>query len=134
MEKHRSVMKNHSNTFDPRLNAEILYDLYEDDMDEAIIVFDQFLNMGPSLMKEMNDEYNKGSVETFRQKVHKMKPVFGYVGLMRQNELAETLEKKCKEISRISEIDDLYRQLQILYNEGLSIIRDEVKRLDEQLN
>ncbi|HET7116122.1 MAG TPA: Hpt domain-containing protein [Hanamia sp.] len=124
-------MENLSIEFDQRLDIEFLQSIYEDDMEHALIVFSQFLQMAPPLMKEIEESYKSGVVEPFRQKVHKMKPVFSFVGLTQLTEKAEILEKKCKEISLIYEISDLYNELKNQYSESFPIIQNEVKRLEE---
>ncbi|HUZ58168.1 MAG TPA: hypothetical protein VMU83_05250 [Hanamia sp.] len=127
-------MENLSIVFDKRLDIEFLQSIYEDDIEHALIVFSQFLQIAPSLMKEMEESYLSGEVESFRQKVHKMKPVFSFVGLTKLTAKAEVLEKKCKEVSGIYDISELYKELKNQYSEGLPIIENEVNRLKEQVN
>ena len=127
-------MKSSSFTFDQRLDSEYLETLYEDDVEYASMIFTQFLETAPTLMNEIENSYTAGTVEIFRQKVHKLKPAFSYVGLTQLTVKAETLEKKCKEVSNISSVSDLYRELKSGYSENITIIENEVKRLNEQLN
>jgi HPt (histidine-containing phosphotransfer) domain-containing protein len=127
-------MENLSVAFDERLDTEFLQSIYEDDMEHALIVFSQFLQMTPPLMKEIEETYVSGAVEPFRQKVHKIKPVFSFVGLTQLTGKAEILEKKCKEISQTYAVSDLYEELKNQYFEGFPIIESEVKRLKEQIN
>ena len=44
-------------------------------------------------MQEVENQFQLGVLEEFRQKVHKIKPVFSFVGLTQLTELAEQLEK-----------------------------------------
>ncbi|MGH2646761.1 MAG: Hpt domain-containing protein [Ginsengibacter sp.] len=127
-------MENHPFVFDDRLDTEFLLSIYEGDAEHASLVFGQFLEMAPALMKEMEEYYNQGVVEPFRQKVHKLKPVFSFVGLTQLTAKAELLEKKCKETSQINEVSDIYTDLKYNYSENLPIIEKEVKRLNEQIN
>lgn len=127
-------MKNHSLAFDQRLDTEFLCSLYEDDVEHAMIVFTEFLQMAPAMMKEIDESYQSGIVENFRQKVHKLKPVFSFVGLTYLTEKAEILEKKCKGVSQINEVSILYKELKNNYSKDFSIIENEVSRLKEQVN
>lgn len=127
-------MENLQFTFDQRLDSTLLHDLYEGDLDHAIVVFDQFLDMAPALMKDITESYSAGVVEIFRQKVHKIKPVFSFVGLNDLTAQAETLENRCKEIFIIDEIGQMFENLQGAYREGFTIIEQETKRLKEHLN
>ena len=127
-------MENLSIIFDQRLDVEFLQSIYEDDIEHAITVFTQFLTMAPALMKEIDDNYQSGVIENFRQKVHKLKPVFSFVGLTKLTNKADILEKKCKEISQINEITYIYKEFQTQYCQEYPIIEKEAKRLKEQIN
>lgn len=122
-------MENHTLIFDQRLDNEFLQSLYEDDAEHAITVFSQFLDMAPAMMKEIEESYQSGSVEIFRQKVHKLKPVFSFVGLTHLTEKAEILERKCKEVSQINHINYLYKELKDNYSNAFPIIKNEAERL-----
>lgn len=115
--------------FDPRLDVEFLKSIYEDDMEHALIVFNEFLKIAPAQMKEIELNYCSGTVELFRQKIHKIKPVFSFVGLTELTDKAEILEKKCKEISHIIELNELYTEFKSYYTKTYPIIENEVMRL-----
>lgn len=115
--------------FDPRLDGEFLQSIYEDDKEHALIVFTEFLKMAPTQMKEIEQNYCAGTLELFRQKIHKIKPVFSFVGLTELTGKAEILEKKCKEISHLPELNDLYTEFKNYYRKTYPIIENEVTRL-----
>ena len=127
-------MENISLLFDQRLDNEFLQSIYEGDAEHALVVFSQFLQMVPPMMKDIDESYKAGMVEDFRKKVHKVKPVFSFVGLTALTKKAELLETKCKEISEISDISNLYNELKNQYSFGFPIIEKEVKRLEKQVN
>ena len=127
-------MENTNLAFDQRLDNEFLQSIYEDDMEHAMIIFAQFLQMAPELMNDIAKGYQSGVVEDFRKKVHKIKPVFSFVGLTKLTRTAEVLEKKCKEVSEIYELSDLYNELKNQYALGFPIIEQEVKRFEKQVN
>lgn len=127
-------MKNFPFAFDERLDTEFLLSLYDGDAEHASIVFSQFLQMAPALMKEIDESYNTGIVESFRQKVHKLKPVFSFVGLTQLTTRAEALEKMCKETSQIDEVGEMYKDLKYNYSQNFPIIENELKRLNDQIN
>lgn len=127
-------MENVSIIFDQRLDNEFLQSIYENDIEHAVTVFTQFLQTAPAMMKEIDDNYKSGVTENFRQKVHKLKPVFSFVGLTNLTNKAEILEKKCKEISQINELSFFYKEFQTQYSREYPIIENEAKRLKEQLN
>lgn len=85
--------------------------------------------MAPALVKEIDESYQDGVVESFLQKVHNAKPVFSFVGLTGLTGKAEELERKCKEVFGVFEVSDLYNELKNQYSHGFPIIEKEVKRL-----
>lgn len=127
-------MKDLKITFDPRLDAEFLNSIYEDDIEHLMIVFTQFLKTMPAMMTEMEAAFHAGDVEFFRQKVHRVKPVFSFVGLTQITEKAEILEKKCKQVNEIFEVSDLYEDLKNQYSQSFVIVQNEVIRLEELVN
>lgn len=127
-------MENPNLPFDQRLDNDFLLSIYEDDMEHALIIFGQFLKTVPGLMKEIEESYQVGVVEDFRKKIHKLKPVFSFVGLTALTKKAEMLETKCKEVSDMYSLGDLYIELKKQYSVGFPIIENEVKRLEEKVN
>lgn len=122
-------MHNISFAFDQRLDTEFLNSIYEDDFEHAAMVFEQFLQVAPVQMKEIEDCYIKGDTEPFRQRIHKLKPVFSFVGLTGVTALAEALEKKCKEVTQISEVSSMYLEFKKEYSGYLPVIENELVRM-----
>jgi HPt (histidine-containing phosphotransfer) domain-containing protein len=120
-------MKDH--TFDSRLDTDLLLDLYDDDAEYALIAFNDFLKMSPVLMNEIEQELSNGTVESLRQKIHKLKPTFSYVGLPGMTHKAEIIEKKCKEAAAKDELKRLYDDLRLHFDEKYELIREEATRL-----
>lgn len=122
------------NIFDERLDNNMLNELYDGDLTHALVVFEHFLKTGPGMMKEIEVSYQLDQVDTLRQKVHKMKPVFSFVGLSHLTSISESLEKKCKDIESTGEVADLYDQLSSQFSAGIAIIGTELKRLEGHTN
>ena len=118
--------------FDENLDVEFLYALYGNDTAHALMVFKDFLKCTPEMMQEIEESYQKGEIENFRQKVHKVKPVFSFVGLTAITHQAEALEQRCKNAFGIHELNGLYEELKNLYQNNISIVRNEVDRLENQ--
>lgn len=125
-------MENGGWTFNENLDVEFLQEIYGDDTEHAKMVFDEFLKTAPVMMKEMEDSYQKNVIEDFRKQVHKMKPVFSFVGLTHLTKRAETLEHKCNDSVSVKDLNELYSDLKIHYDKYFLIVRDEAVRLENQ--
>ena len=88
-------MENKIFEFDQRLDTGFLHSLYENDIENAAMSFDFFLNKYPQHLKEIEEDFIAGDVKGFRQKVHKAKPTFSYVGLTAISAKAAAIESMC---------------------------------------
>lgn len=120
--------------FDSRLNNRFLHELYEGDTEHAASMFDQFLLLVPGLMHEIEEGFKSDNLESFRQKVHKVKPVFSMVGLTDLTDQAEMIEKKCKHINELQQIEEEYKNFRDRYNVSLPIIENELNRLENKIS
>jgi hypothetical protein len=125
----KQVMEINIFKYNQRLDAAFLQSIYEDDMEHAAISFEQFLLKYPVQLKEVEDSFAIGDINTFRQKLHKLKPVFSYVGLTKITADAEIIEKLCNETPDINVINRLYIDLKRQLDEFIPIIKDELRRL-----
>jgi len=94
--------------FSEKLDHAFLESLYEDDLEHAEMVFTQYIEQAPVQMLAIETAYNNGSVAVFRQLLHKIKPVFSYVGLTAITQQAEDIERHCEAIGHMSEVKQLY--------------------------
>ena len=127
-------MNNVPFAFSDKLDREFLFNIYENDNEHASMIFEQFLQTAPRLMDEIDACFATGNVESFRQKVHKLKPSFSFVGLTKLTTEAESLEKGCLETSDINDVALAYVVLKNHYEESYPIIQNELQRLKEQIN
>jgi HPt (histidine-containing phosphotransfer) domain-containing protein len=118
-------------TFDERLDTDFLNELFGDDKEHATMVFEQFLKEIRVQLKEMDNSFNSGNSELLRQKVHKLKPVFSFVGLTWLTGKAEIIETQCRENSDPETINELYKDFTKNILEFIPIIENEVVKLKE---
>ncbi len=122
-------MSHNGYLFDERLDRAFLDSMFEGDKEHAEMVFAQFLELAPAQMQEVESRFQQGVLEEFRQKVHKIKPVFSFVGLTQLTELAEQLEKNCREAGSMQDISPLYLEFKNIYRNFLPVIEQEYSRL-----
>jgi HPt (histidine-containing phosphotransfer) domain-containing protein len=115
--------------YDQRLDADFLQSIYDDDIEHAAISFEQFLLKFPAQLKEMEDSFLAKDIITFRQKLHKLKPTFSYVGLTKITAKAEKIERLCNETPDFDVISGLYVDLKQHLDDYIPIIKAELERL-----
>ena len=116
--------------YDHRLDAAFLESIYENDKEDAAFGFKQFLNGYNAQLNELEQSFMTGDVDIFRQKIHKLKPTFSFVGLTNITAKAEIIERKCHEAVEITMINDLYDDFKNNLFELIPVVRNEYNRLN----
>jgi HPt (histidine-containing phosphotransfer) domain-containing protein len=116
-------------SFDKRLDSNFLESIYEGDLEHAQLVFGEFIEYTPVQMQDIEEAFSAGNLKGFGEQIHKIKPMFSFVGLTGLTGEAEVLEKKCKELSDINEISSLYNNFKNNYSVLFPIIENELSRL-----
>lgn len=122
-------MQNCPLTYDHRLDSAFLESIYENDKEDAAFGFEQFLNNYAKQFNELEQSFETGDLNIFRQKIHKLKPTFSFVGLTNVTAKAENIEKKCIECIEINVIKDLYTDFKSSLTELIPVVKDEFNRL-----
>ncbi|HEY5409001.1 MAG TPA: hypothetical protein VIJ92_18055 [Ginsengibacter sp.] len=115
--------------FDERLDTGFLDELFEGDKEHTAIVFEQFLSGIHLYLKEADDNFFPGNMELFRQKVHKLKPVFSFVGLTGLTHEAEVIENQCRQNCGFAEIENSYKDFKNAIAEFIPVIESELLKL-----
>lgn len=123
-------MQNTPLPYDCRLDSVFLESMYENDKEDAAFGFEQFLNGYDSQFNELELSFETGDVSMFRQKIHKLKPTFSFVGLTSITAQAELIEKRCYETSEITTINDLYKDFKNNLFELIPVVKDVFNRLN----
>ncbi len=116
--------------YDQRLDVDFLESIYDGDMEHAAISFEQFLLKLPTQLKELEESFAAGNITIFRQKLHKLKPTFSYVGLTKITAKAEKIERLCNEIPHLNVISGQYVDLKQHLNDLMPVVEQEFKRLN----
>lgn len=114
--------------FDQRLDVEFLSAIYDNDLEHAEMVFGQYLQSIPQHLESLEEAYAAGDIEAFRQQVHKVKPVFSFVGLTGITEQAASLESQCRNAGHVTELHPLFIAFKNNILEFIPVIRGEWER------
>jgi HPt (histidine-containing phosphotransfer) domain-containing protein len=113
--------------FDQRLDAGFLRSLYEDDIENAVMSFEFFLSKYPQQLKEIEADFIAGDIKGFRQKVHKAKPTFSYVGLTALSVKAAAIESMCDNTNDLNNVKDLYQEFKNNLAEIIPVVLQELE-------
>jgi Hpt domain len=117
-----------------RFDTAFLYELYENDVQSAAEVFESSLKQLSLEISNAEDHFRQGDIESLRKLYHKIKPLFGYVGLLKVQDFVQHFENACHTSSNIEEISGNYNELKIMIGEAVNIIRQELIRMKMYLN
>jgi hypothetical protein len=118
-------------SFNNKLDQAFLYTLYEDDLLYAQEVFKGFLSATRTEFDGIKDDYTQNALKNMRQKLHKIKPTFSFVGLTGLTEKTELIIAACDTSSYTSEIEPGCSALFKEIEESFLLIEKELIRMQE---
>lgn len=119
--------------FDERLDTETLHNLYEGDYEHAEVVFQQFVKTAPLQMQEIERNFTETSIDTFREKIHKLKPVFSFVGLTTLSNQAAAIEQQCKSGAAVNELEAGYTDFKNNFFNSLPVVQEILQKMKDEI-
>lgn len=120
--------------FNQKIDRPFLSSMYEDDYQYMEEIFNTTrLHLGPDIQK-LEEAFMEGDPEAVRKAVHKIKPSFGFVGLLETEAACQKFEDKCISVSSASELKPQYENLLAIIKESQKILEEEYMRLKEHNN
>ncbi len=116
-------------TCDERLDQQILQEIYEDDLEYALSMFETFNEVMPEETKLLREAFQKKDLNRLGQVAHKIKSNFSLVGLTHLFHLSAILDHQSREASSTEAVEDVYHQLIENINTMLPVIQQETRRL-----
>lgn len=116
--------------FNEEINAESLNALYGDDYVYIQEVFDTVLKEYVLLADNIMACYSSKNIPALKAAVHKIKPIFGFVGLVDVQEQCQSFEHVCQLASNFDLIDNDYGPLKNKIISSKSLIEEEKKKLE----
>ena len=115
--------------FDNKLDQPFLESLYGDDFQYAQEVFEGFLATTKTEFESIKNDYRQNDVKNMRQKLHKIKPTFSFVGLTVLTEKTETIIAACDASSTTKEIETGCSALFKEIEDSFLLIESELTRM-----
>jgi hypothetical protein len=117
-----------------RFDSAFLDEMYGGDIQTAAEIFESSLNHLLPVTEESVILYRNGDVEALRKFFHKIKPLYGYVGLLKVQARVQLFEDACSTAANMEELGAGFNELLLLLAESLNIIRQELIRMKMYLN
>lgn len=121
-----------SNTFvfNPEIDANYLNSLYGDDFVYLQEVFETVLEDYQSLTDNIEYSYSSGNLTALRSAVHKIKPVFGFVGLTTVQQQCQHFEQICGDVISPENLSGDFETLKNKIFQSRQVIEEEKKKLE----
>jgi len=116
--------------FNTEIDSGYLQSLYGDDYVYIQEIFATVLKDYGSLADNIEYSYSSGNLATLRASVHKMKPVFGFVGMTAVQQECQQFENLC---GTVASPEMLARDFEALKNkifQSRQVIEEEMKKLE----
>ncbi len=116
--------------FNDEISTQSITDLYGDDYVYVEEVFDTVLKEYQLLFNNINSHYTSGDIPALKSAVHKIKPIFGFVGLLSVQQQCQQFETTCHSASSIDFLANDYGSLKNSLIKSKSLIEEEKKKLE----
>ncbi|MEP7278031.1 MAG: Hpt domain-containing protein [Bacteroidota bacterium] len=115
--------------FNEKMDKDTLYGLYTDDLPYIEEIFVTTLQHFDADFGAITLAYETGNMEDLKRAVHKIKPTFGFTGLLEPQLLCKKFEDQCATPAQITDISNGYLFLKNKLLEAKDTIQSEYLRL-----
>jgi HPt (histidine-containing phosphotransfer) domain-containing protein len=116
--------------FNSEFDVNYLNSLYGDDYNYLQEVFNTVMHDYQALTDNIEYNYSSGNINALRSSVHKIKPVFGFVGLTTIQQLCQDFEQICSVASTPEQLAGDYESLKNKIYHSKQLIEEEKKKLE----
>ncbi len=117
--------------FNPKIDSGFLFSLYENDYVYILEVFTDSTEELENALMTFAMAYNAGDVQDLKNAAHKIKPLFGFTGLLKVQDAVKGFEDHCGKVTRVELLSGEYNALLEEINGARQILIAEQKRLQE---
>jgi hypothetical protein len=117
--------------FNEKIDEAWLYSLYEDDYAYIAEVFNSGIESFREDLPALTSAFESSDIQGLKRSTHKLKPVFGYAGLLFHQEMMARFENACANTSDTSNLTLQYIELLELIRDGKNILMEDYKRLTD---
>ena len=115
--------------FNEKIDGDYLFSLYADDYQYVEEIFGTTLQHFDEDFETMKSAFAAGSLVDLKRASHKIKPTFGFVGLISTQEQVKEFEDLCQKVQHTDELKDDFRQILTTLADSKDIITSEYQKL-----
>ena len=127
-------MNNYSNgksfIFNAEISVQSIKDLYGDDYTYIEEVFETVLKEYEVLTNNIISAYASQDIPVLKAAVHKIKPIFGFVGLLTVQQQCQQFENSCHSASTFDSLVNDFGSLKNSLIKSKSLIEEEKRKLE----
>jgi chemotaxis protein histidine kinase CheA len=117
--------------FNDKIDAEFLFELYEDDFTYIEEIFKTTLDQLNTAVTEIPVAFEERNVGQLRRIVHKIKPAFGFTGFISTEKACKDFEDECTDVIRPDELKGLYGPFWTLLVDSMDTMQQQYEQLKE---
>ncbi|MBX2924082.1 MAG: hypothetical protein KF746_17920 [Chitinophagaceae bacterium] len=117
--------------FSPDLDSDFLKDLYGEDLQQAEAVFESSVQQLRNELLLAQARFHAGDTAGLKKVVHKMKPLFGYIGLNEIMQQFAAFEEVCVKATSITETEKGFNDITSITEQAIQKIEKETRRLKQ---
>ena len=117
--------------FNEKIDEDYLYSLYQDDYEYIMEIFNSSLDSLKEETAHLATAFESSDIGLLKNVTHKIKPIFGFTGLLHHQEMLTRFEQLCSNAKGVSNVTIQYMEVNELLKEGKNILKDDFTRLTE---
>lgn len=115
--------------FNEKIDTGYLFSLYTDDYPYMEEVFATTLEHFDQDLESVQLAFSTENINDLKRAIHKIKPTFGFVGLLNLQSYCKAFEQSCESASRTDDIKNEYKEINHKLLEAKQLIESEYQRL-----
>jgi HPt (histidine-containing phosphotransfer) domain-containing protein len=117
--------------FDDEVDSSVLKELYENDYVYIDEIFVSTIEELRKVLPAIESSFASGDLEALRKHTHRIKPLFGFTGLIKTQSLLQEFEDVCQNYDSTAALETFYFEVHKAIVAGLNIISSEQIKLQE---
>lgn len=117
--------------FSDHFDRQFLEELYSGDTEAAAEIFKSSLVQIADELTLAEDRAGSGDIAGLRKIFHKIKPLFGYMGLLSVQDFVQQFEDQCSDSVLMTDVQVAYDNIKEIIREAISLVREEHHRLSD---